>query len=63
MKVSQLIEQLQKMPQDLHVIMSSHSEYVIVDAVSITEACEARHDDWVPRSRPDRPTCDYVEIL
>lgn len=40
MKVKELIEQLQQMPQNYEVITDLHSEYSLVKSVSLVEAYE-----------------------
>lgn len=62
MTVKDLIELLQKQPQDLQVAYRKYSEQCLMDAdeVSVAELCHPRPDGWVPDKRPDMPTRLYL---
>lgn len=64
MKVSELIEILQKYPQDTIVITPMYSDYTIVKPfnVSLQQLPIPREDDWVESWRPDKPTANYICI-
>lgn len=62
MTVKDLIELLQKQPQDLQVAYLLHSEQCLMDAddIGIVELCQPRPDGWIQDKRPDMPTQLYV---
>jgi hypothetical protein len=62
--VADLIAYLQTKPQDMVVIHSEHSEYVVLDLgqCSIENLCVAREDGWVQNYRPDMPTQQYLAL-
>jgi hypothetical protein len=62
MKVSELIEFLQKQPQDLDVAYWAYSEYTLLESeeIKVTEACKPRNDGWIQMKRPDMPTQQYL---
>jgi len=64
MTVSELIEMLKTLPQELVVIQPKYSEYCVLDDenVVIEELCEARPDGWIQSKRPDRDTQKYLII-
>jgi hypothetical protein len=64
MTVKELIEILQKHPQDLQVARGLFSEYcIVVEAdISVGVECEQRPYGWVPLRRPDKPLQTYLLI-
>lgn len=62
MTVSELIEFLQKQPQNLQVAYQCCSEQVLLEAdeIQIAEKCEPRPDGWIHDKRPDKPTQTYL---
>jgi hypothetical protein len=64
MKVSELIEILQKYPQDTIVITPMYSDFTIVETSNIfqIQLPIPRKDGWVESWRPDKPTNSYVCI-
>lgn len=62
MRVKELIEFLQKQPQELPVIYSKFSEYCLLDVKTIERRFEgeARPDGWVHGKRPDKPVVEYI---
>ena len=60
--VADLIEFLQKHPQDLPVAIKMYSETSLLefDSIKVKELCEARPDGWVQNKRPDMPTRMYL---
>jgi hypothetical protein len=62
MKVADLIEFLQKQPQDLEVAIEMYSEQCLLDAaeIEIKDLCEPRQDGWIQNKRPDMPTRTYL---
>jgi len=62
MTVAELIEFLQKQPQNLQVAYRCCSEQVLLDADEITvkDMCEPRPDGWIHDKRPDKPTQTYL---
>ncbi len=64
MKVSQLIELLQKQPPDMLVIVDQYSEYILLTEQGIAqiEVCEVRMDGWVHKARSDKPQTTCLRI-
>lgn len=64
MTIKELIKHLESFPKDLEVIISLHSEYIVLEQneVGIIEACEPRNDGWVQRKRKDFTCKDYLAI-
>lgn len=62
MVVKELIEFLQKQPQDLVVIYKLHSEMCVLEEkdIEIGEACIERPDGWVQSKRKDKETKTYL---
>lgn len=62
MTVAELIELLQKQPQELLVVYEKHSEQRLLNAdeIKIVELCEPRPDGWVQDKRPDMPHRTYL---
>lgn len=62
MKVHELVNFLQELPQDLDVVYEIWSEQCILerDDISIKELCHPRPDGWVQDARPDKPLIKYV---
>lgn len=62
MTVADLIEFLQKKPQDLLVAYEKHSEQCLLNADKITtvELCEPRPDGWIQNKRSDMPLRTYL---
>lgn len=62
MKVSELIEFLQKQPQDILVAYTCCSEQALMDAdeIEIKELCHPRPDGWIQNKRPDKETKPYL---
>lgn len=62
MTVADLIEFLQKQPQDLLVAYEKYSEQVLLSAeeVQVVERCEPRPDGWIQHKRPDMPSRAYL---
>ncbi len=60
--VKDLIEYLQRMPQDLPVAYRIYSEWALLETkeISIQDLGKPRLDGWVPSPRPDRPTRSYL---
>lgn len=64
MKVKELIEILKLQDQELPVVYSKWSEYIIFDGSSIEEANlqPARPDGWVHYARDDKQTVRYLVL-
>ena len=64
MKVSELIKLLQAQPQDMQIVISQYSEYLLLTNESIAEIdlCESRLDGWVHDAREDKPKVKYLLI-
>jgi len=62
MTVSELIAELQKMPQHLSVCIRACSEQCLLEAsdLQVIEACMPRPDGWIQNKRPDKPTQQYL---
>lgn len=62
MTVKELIEYLQKQPQDIQVVYSLFSEQCLMELkdIEIEELGEPRPDGWVHNKRPDKPTQTYL---
>ena len=62
MKVSELIEFLQKQPQDLLVAYRCFSEQCLMETneIEIKKLCEARPDGWIQNGRPDKEAHEYL---
>jgi hypothetical protein len=62
MTVAELIEFLQKQPQDLLVAYEKYSEQCLLNAdeISIVELCEPRPDGWIQHKRSDMPHRTYL---
>ena len=62
MTVKDLIEFLQKQPQELQVAYKRFSEQCLLEVkdIVIEELCEARPDGWIQDSRPDMPKQNYL---
>ena len=62
MTVKELIEFLQKHPQDMPVAYRKFSENVLIskEDIAVVELCATREDGWVPNKRPDKPSCEYL---
>lgn len=60
--VKDLIEFLQKQPQDLIVAhdMYSEAQLLSLDNIRMLELCEPRPDGWVQDKRPDKPAKKYL---
>ena len=60
--VKELIEFLQRQPQDLPVAYVCCSERCMLDegSIEIEQLCEARPDGWVANERPDKPSIPYL---
>ena len=64
MTVSDLIQILQRQPQDLQVAYSIHSEACLLEEsdIQISKGQPPRPDGWVHDWRPDRPVQNYLMI-
>ena len=62
MTVKELIEFLQKQPQELPVAYQIHSEQCILEEqdIQIGECCFPRPDGWVQHKRPDMDSKLYL---
>lgn len=62
MTVKDLIELLQKQPQDLQVAYRLYSEQCLMedDDIVVEENCHPRPDGWIQDKRPDMPTQLYL---
>lgn len=62
MTVKDLIEFLQKHPQDMPVAINMYSETCMLemDTIKVKELCEPRPDGWVQDKRPDMPAIAYL---
>jgi len=62
MTVRELIEHLQKYPQNLPVAYRLYSESCLLVAkdIEVVSLCEPRPDGWVANKRPDKPSIDYL---
>lgn len=62
MTVADLIEFLQRQPQNLQVAYRCYSEQVLLEAdeIQIAEKCEPREDGWIQDERPDKQTQTYL---
>ena len=62
MTVADLIEFLQKQPQDILVAYELYSEQCLldVDYIKTVELCEPRPDGWVHNKRSDMPHMTYL---
>ena len=62
MTVADLIEFLQKQPQDLLVAYELYSEYSLLDTdeIKLVELCEPRPDGWIQKKRPDMQSLTYL---
>lgn len=62
MTVSDLIQILQTMPQDLLVAYRLYSEQALLraDELEIVEKSEPRPDGWIQNKRPDMPSQAYL---
>jgi hypothetical protein len=60
--VKELIEFLEKQPQDLAVAYARYSEQCLLEAseIAIAELCEPRADGWIANKRPDQPSKPYL---
>lgn len=64
MTVKDLIELLQKKPQELKVVYQCYSENCLLEAedIEIEDLCLPRNDGWVANKRPDKPTEKYLVL-
>jgi len=62
MTVSELIEFLQKQPQDIQVAYRLYSEQCLLqaDKVVIEQCCRPRPDGWIQNKRPDKEAQIYL---
>ena len=62
MTVKDLIEFLQKQPQDIRVSYSCCSEQVLMELkeIEVVDLCIARDDGWVQDYRTDKETEKYL---
>lgn len=62
MTVADLIEFLQKQPQDLPVAIEMYSEQCLLEAeeIKVKELCEPREDGWIHDKRADKPSRLYL---
>jgi hypothetical protein len=62
MTVKELIEVLQKYPQDLPVAFKCYSEQCILQEkdIKVESHCINRVDGWVQNKRPDMLSIDYL---
>jgi len=62
MKVSELIEFLQRQPQEIEVVYQCFSEQRLLeqDLITIGKFCLPRPDGWVHDNRPDKPSQEYL---
>ena len=62
MKVKELIEILQAMPQDIDVAYRCWSEQCLMepDEVSLFDGTAPRPDGWIQNARPDMEVIQYV---
>jgi len=60
--VAELIEHLQKQPQDMLVAYQCWSEQCLLETadIEVMTLCEARPDGWIQSKRPDMPTREYL---
>lgn len=65
MTVAELIEILQKYPQDLLVITPMYSDFTLLENprnITIQQLPVPRPDGWIESWRPDKPTMSYLCI-
>ena len=62
MKVSELIDFLQKQPQEIEVVYECYSEQRLLeqDLITIAKFCLPRPDGWVHDNRHDKPSQEYL---
>lgn len=62
MNTKELIEFLQKQPQDALIAYCCYSEQVLmnIEDISVPELCAPREDGWIQNKRPDQPTQKYI---
>jgi hypothetical protein len=62
MLVKELIEFLQKQPQDIKVAYRLCSEQCLLQSeeIEIVDLCHPRDDGWVQNKRRDKPTETYL---
>lgn len=62
MIVSELIEYLKTLPQDLQVAYYLYSEQCLMTEkeIKIIECCEARINGWIQSKRKDIPSKNYL---
>jgi len=62
MTVQELIQFLEKQPQDMLVAYYRHSEQQLLeeDEIGIIKLCNPREDGWIQNERPDMPTQEYL---
>jgi len=60
--VAQLIEYLQKQPQEALVAYACYSDQRLLnlDEIELAQGCFSRPDGWVQNARPDMPSTTYV---
>lgn len=60
--VTELINFLQKQPQDLQVAFAKYSEQrlLVAEDIEIFVGCEPRPDGWIQDKRPDKSTQTYL---
>lgn len=62
MTVAELIELLNKQPQDLQVAYKCYSEQLLLESsdISVVRLSEPRPDGWVQDYRKDIPSQEYL---
>lgn len=62
MTVKELIQFLEKQPQNMQVVREMYSEQILLttDDISIGEYCLPRDDGWVQSKRPDKESEKYL---
>jgi hypothetical protein len=62
MLVSELIEYLKTVPQDIPVAYNCYSDSVLMNIgeVGVVKMCKARADGWIQSARPDMEKVEYL---
>lgn len=62
MKVRELIEFLQTMPQDIDVAFCCYSEQMLMEVgdIDLMNGCPPRPDGWIQNERPDEEKQQYL---
>jgi len=62
MTIKELINLLEKQPQDILVAYKCFSEQCLLEEedIEIKSLCKHREDGWIQDARPDMPTQQYL---